>query len=49
VLQTGNEFVLVLQKGALNRLTPDQIPNGPAIVIQKGLHAEPTVIPLKRR
>jgi hypothetical protein len=45
--QTGGEFLLVLQKGALNRLRPDQKPDRPAVVIQQGIHEDPKVYYLR--
>ncbi|AWK88193.1 hypothetical protein [Azospirillum thermophilum] len=49
VEQTGGQAIWIYQRGAFNRLTPDRLPDSPAIVLQRGLDAEPRVFPLKGR
>jgi len=47
--QTGGQASWVFQRGALNKLTPDQVPDTPAIILQRGIDADPKVFPLKGR
>ncbi|WP_142848139.1 hypothetical protein [Telmatospirillum sp. J64-1] len=49
ILQTGAQYTVVYQAGALNRLTPDQVPQQPALILQKGVNAPPVVLPLQKR
>lgn len=49
MVQTGLQYLLVYQRGALNQLTPGQVPTQSALILQQGVNAEPTVIPLRGR